>query len=86
MRPDNFRANIPDSIIGENFELFTDVTEGIKEQITDVFSPAEGMFPGMGSGTGNILDILDNQIGSVEDTLFGVNEDNSSAGNPTVIL
>lgn len=45
MSPDNFRANIPDSLIGENFELFTDVTEGIKEQITDVFSPAEGMFP-----------------------------------------
>ncbi len=83
MSPDNFRANIPDSLIGENFELFTDVTEGIKEQITDVFSPAEGMFPGMGSGTGNILY---NQIGSVEDTLFGVNEDNSSAGNPTIIL
>jgi len=82
MRPDNFRANIPDSITGENFELFTDVTEGIKEQITEVFEAA----PGMGSGTGNILEILDNQIPFVADTLFGGNEDNSSAGNPTVIL
>lgn len=82
MRPGNFRANIPDSITGENFELFTDVTADITEQIEEVFIPA----PGMGVGTGNILEILDTQIASVTDTLFGGNEDNSSAGNPTIIV
>ena len=65
----------------DNSQRLFDVTNSIREQITEVFTE----HPGMGSGTGNILEILDPQIDSVIGTLTGNNDENSSGGNPTVI-